>query len=80
MASERWLANASIRGAATLAKWTQDGQLIGAEQLADAWGLGAQAISEAVQRGDLFEVWVNESPFFPSVLIPLGFELVGRND
>ena len=46
--------------------------------MAEAWGLGAQAIRDAVQRGDLFEVWVNESPFVPSVLIPLGFELASK--
>ena len=78
MSLEPGFAVAGALGAEALANWTQDGQLIGSEQLAKAWGLAAQAIQNAVQRGDLFEVWVKESPYFPSVLIPLGFEQASR--
>ena len=74
MALEPGLAEAGARGAAALTKLTLDGRLIGRAQLAEAWGLGAQAVQNAVQLGDLFEIWVNKSTYFPAVLVPLGFE------
>jgi hypothetical protein len=41
---------------------------------ARAWGLELRDIEALVQRGDLFEVWVNESPHIPVELIALGRE------
>jgi hypothetical protein len=75
---DRCLDDARARGTATLGSWTQDGTLIVPSQLAQAWGLGAKALEAAIQRGDLFEVWVNESPYVPAVLIPLGVELASK--
>ena len=63
-----------LRGAAKLVQWTKDGTLVTPEQLAKQWNLGALEVEAAVQRGDVFQVWVNDSPFFPSALIPLGLE------
>ena len=35
-----------------------------------------EAIQAAVRRGDLFEVWVNEAPYFAAVCVDLGIERV----
>ncbi|MDO9316168.1 MAG: hypothetical protein Q7T97_16665 [Burkholderiaceae bacterium] len=78
MTQDRCFDDARARGAATLGSWTQDGTLIVPSQLAQAWGLGAQALETAIQRGDIFEVWVNESPYVPAVLIPLGVQLASK--
>jgi hypothetical protein len=75
---DRCLDDARALGTATLASWTQDGTLIAPSQLAEAWGLMPQALETAVQRGDLFEVWVNNSPYLLAVLLPLGAELASK--
>ena len=62
------------RGGARLVRWTKDGTSVTPEQLAEQWGLGAHQVEAAVQRGDVFQVWVNGSPFFPWALIRLGPE------
>ncbi len=78
MALDRCVDEARARGTATLANWTQDGRLIALAQLAQAWGLGMPAMEAAVKRGDLFEVWVDNEPYFPAALIPLGIEQASR--
>lgn len=62
------------RGAARLATWTKDGTLVSLAEFAQAWGIGARDLEAAVERGDLFEVWVNDSPYIPAELIALGAE------
>ncbi len=78
MTLDRCLDDARARGTATLAHWTQDGTLIVPSQLAQAWGLGAQALEAAIQLGELFEVWVDGSRYLPAVLLPLGVELASK--
>ena len=62
------------RGASKLTRWTQDGTLIEPQQLAKAWGQDLQAVQAAVQRGALFEVWVDKVPYCLAAFIALGVE------
>jgi hypothetical protein len=78
MPQNQWLDVALARGTATLEEWTQDGTLIAPAQLAEAWRIGTEATEAAVERGDLFEVWVNKSRYIPAALIPLGLEQAAR--
>ena len=57
-----------------MTRWTEDGTLIPPQQLAKAWDQDLKTLQAAVQRGDLFEVWVKETPYFASVLVRLGVE------
>lgn len=66
------------KGVRTLTRWTQDGTLIEPQQLATAWGQSLQTLQAAVRRGDLFEVWVNEAPYFAAVCVDLGMEQTAR--
>jgi len=61
-----------------MARWTEDGTLIPPQQLAKAWDQDLNTVQAAVQRGDLFEVWVNETPYFASVLVGLGVEAAAK--
>lgn len=74
MAEHPEIEAALARGAARLVQWTKDGTLVTPERFAEQRGLGAHEVQAALQRGDVFQVWVNDSPFFPSALIPLGLE------
>lgn len=74
MEQERSIEAALERGASTLNRWTQDGTLIATRQLAKAWGQDLQAVQAAVQRGELFEVWVDEAPYCPAAFVALGIE------
>ena len=58
----------------TLRRWTENGTLIAPRQLATAWGRDLDTLETAVQRGDLFEVWVNGAPYFASAVVGLGQE------
>jgi hypothetical protein len=60
------------KGRARLDKWTQDGTLVPQAELALAWHMQPEDIKAAVERGDLFEVWVGDAPYFPSELFALG--------
>lgn len=75
---DKSIEDALERGANRLTRWTQDGTLIAPEQLANAWGEGLQAIQAAVRRGDLFEVWVNEAPYFAAACVDLGIEQTAK--
>ena len=66
------------RGASRLTRWTQDGTLIAPQQLATAWDQDLQTLQAAVRRGDLFEVWVNEAPYFAAVCVGLGIEQTAK--
>lgn len=71
MAQEKSIEAALERGAGALKRWTQNGTLIDPQQLVQAWGQDVQTVQAAVQRGDLFEVWVDRMPYFPSALASL---------
>jgi hypothetical protein len=66
------------RGACRLARWTQDGTLIAPQQLAKAWGQDLQTLQAVVQHGDVFEIWVNEAPYFAAVCVDLGIEQTAK--
>ena len=66
------------RGARRLTRWTQDGTLITPRQLATAWNQDLKTIQAAVQRGDLFEIWVNQAPYFAAVFTALGVEATAK--
>ena len=72
MADDHAVDDASARGAARLVAWTKDDKLIPRGALAHAWQMSAQDIEAAVQRGDLFEVRVDDLPYVSSELIALG--------
>ncbi len=78
MEQERSIAAGLEKGAATLTRWTREGTIIEPQQLAMAWGQDLQALQAAVQRGDLFEVWVNEAPYFAAVFVALGIEQTAK--
>lgn len=78
MKQERSIEAALERGASKLTRWTQDGTLVTPQQLAKAWDQDLETLRTAVQRGDLFEVWVNEAPYFASALIALGVEAAAK--
>ena len=78
MGQERAIEDALERGARKLTRWTQDGTLISPQQLANAWGQGLQTIQAAVRCGDLFEVWVNEAPYFAAICVDLGIEQTAK--
>ncbi len=71
MAQEKSIEAALERGASTLKRWTQNGTLVEPQKLAQAWGQDVQTVQAAVQRGDLFEVWVDKTPYFASALLGL---------
>ena len=75
---ESAIEDALERGAGRLTCWTQDGTLIAPQQLANAWGQDLQTLQAAVQRGDLFEVWVNEAPYFAGICVDLGSEQTAK--
>jgi hypothetical protein len=66
------------RGASRLTRWSQDGTLIAPQQLAKAWDQDLRALQTAVQRGDLFEVWVDKTPYFAAVFTALGIEATAK--
>lgn len=66
------LDDARAKGRAKLDKWTQDGTLVPPAELARAWQMQTDDFKAAVERGDLFEVWVGDAPYFPSELFALG--------
>jgi len=72
MSNDHAVDDARTRGAARLVTWTKDGKLVSQAVLAHAWQVGSDDIEVAVQRGDLFEVWVDESAYFPIELLALG--------
>ena len=72
MADDHAVDDASALGAARLVAWTKDDKLIPRGALAHAWQMSAEDIEAAVQRGDLFEVRVDDLPYVSSELIALG--------
>lgn len=66
------------RGARSLTRWTQDGTLITPQQLASAWDQDLQTVQARVQRGELFEVWVDKAPYCASVFVDLGAETTAK--
>ena len=61
-------------GAARLVKWTQDGTLVSPADAGRHWGLELIDLKAAVRRGDLFEVWVNMTPYIPAELLVFSIE------
>lgn len=78
MGQERSIDAAFEQGARTLTRWTRDGTLVEPHQLATAWGQDLPTLQAAVRRGDLFEVWVNEAPYFAAVCVGLGIEQTAK--
>lgn len=78
MGQDRSIEAALERGASRLTRWTQDGTLIAPQQLAKAWDQDLRALQAAVQRGELFEVWVDKTPYFAAVFAALGIEATAR--
>lgn len=66
------------RGARRLTRWTQDGTLIAPQQLAKAWGQDLQTVQAAVQRGEIFEIWVGNAPYFASCFTDMGIDATGK--
>jgi hypothetical protein len=64
MAQERSIDAALQLGASTLTRWTRDGTLIAPQLLAKTWAQDLHALQGAVQRGDLFEIWVDKAPCY----------------
>ncbi|ATQ74056.1 hypothetical protein CR152_05625 [Massilia violaceinigra] len=48
---------ALARGEAVLAKWIQEGVLVDANAVADAWNINSPAVHAARKRGEIFAVW-----------------------
>ena len=48
--------------------------MISTQRLAKAWVQDLQVVQAAVQRGELFEVWVDNERFCPAVFVDLGVE------
>lgn len=78
MAQGRSKEAALERGASRLTRWTRDGTLIASQQLAKAWDQDLQTLQAAVQRGDLFEVWVDKTPYCAVVFVALGVEATAK--
>lgn len=78
------ISNARAKGQARLYKWTQDGTLVPYAELTRGWQMQTDDIKAAVERRDLFEVWVGDVPYFPSELFALGsshsFEICRKLD
>ena len=72
MENEREMHEAKARGAQRLVAWTIDGTLVSLPEAAQAWQLSLDDFVAAVGRGDVFEVWLKDSPYIPAVLIDLG--------
>ena len=66
------------RGARRLTRWTQDGTLIAPQQLAKAWGQDLLTLQAAVQRGEVFEVWVGNAPYFAAVFTDMGIDATAK--
>ena len=72
MDNESEMHEAKARGAQRLVAWTIDGTLVSLPVAAQAWQLSLDDFVAAVGRGDVFEVWLKDSPYIPAVLIDLG--------
>lgn len=72
MDNESEMHEAKARGAQRLVAWTIDGTLVSLPEAAQAWQLSLDDFVAAVGRGDVFEVWLKDSPYIPAVLIDLG--------
>lgn len=68
------LNDALARGQERLVEWTEDGTLVPRAEFAQACQATTDSIEAAVQRGDLFEIWVGDAPYLPSELIALGLD------
>jgi hypothetical protein len=78
MAERGGLAGAVARGEAVKVAWTQDGTLVEAKTLADAWGLTTQALGAAARRGELYTLKVSNKLFYPGVFRAMEREPVAR--
>lgn len=78
MEQECSIEDAIERGRRRLTRWTQDGTLIAPQHLATAWGQDLQTLQAAVQRGDVFEVWVDNAPYFAGVFTDMGIDATGK--
>lgn len=74
MARYQEFTEASARGTDRLIRWKKDGTLVCLKELAKAWGVELEAIQAAVDRDDLFVVWVDDSPHVSAELLELGAE------
>jgi len=72
MANEIEIHEAWARGAQRLVMWTVDGTLVSLSVAAQAWQLSQDDVVAAAGRGDVFEIWIKDSPYIPAVLIELG--------
>lgn len=78
MEQESSIEDALERGARRLTRWTQDGTLIAPQLLAKAWAQDLQTLQAAVQRGDVFEVWVDNAPYFAAVFTAMGNDATAK--
>ena len=62
MARDQAFSEASARGTDRLIRWTKDGTLVCLTELVKAWGVDLEAIQAAVDRDDLFIIWIDDSP------------------
>lgn len=66
------------QGARLMVRWTQDGTLITPQQLSKAWGQDLQTLEAALERGDVFALWIEEALYFPEVFTTLGSDTTAR--
>ena len=78
MEQDSSIEDALERGARRLTRWTQDGTLIAPQQLAKARGQDPQTLQAAVHRGDVFDVWVDNAPYFAAVFTAMGIDATAK--
>jgi len=63
---------------AVKAGWIEDGLLVGSTVLAEAWGCSRQALEQACERGELFNLKIGNRRYYPSSFLGLSAEDVGE--
>lgn len=60
------------------AGWIEDGLLVGSTVLAEAWGCSRQALEQACERGELFNLKIGNRRYYPASFLGLSAEDVGE--
>jgi hypothetical protein len=58
--------------------WTRDGSLVKTQDLAEKWGRTRQALDQAVERGELFNIKIGGRRWYPAVFARLTADDVGH--
>ena len=65
------LVAAQARGAAARARWIEEGLVVPAPQLAQAWGIRLETLAAATASGEVVSIAIDGSEYFPKALLSL---------